>query len=408
MSTYKPYYTSDDLIESIKNRVAIPVDQITYSDTDILRFANEEMFISQIPSIIQYHEEYFVEYQIVPIKANKDAYDIPTRAIGMRLRDVFYSDNQIDPGKEFGNLVEMTRIDLDDLPYWQSSSVNDHSIAKFMLKGNKVVLIPGAGPNPTGYLVFSYFMRPNQLVPNDRAAIIESFTKLVTVNNATLSSGDTLSIGSTIFEAGVDFAIGGSSIITASNLVGAINASGIATASNGSPSSAQVIIDYDDVTEEFLSSSTGMVVDSRIALKVDQVPSHFAASGKMDLLQTLPGHRTKKIDTTLQMISSDLLFFNSTDIDPELIIGDYVCSANEAIIPQIPPDLHNGLAERASARILASLGDLEGLEASNQKIAEIEARQATLLDQRVDGAPIKISSRTSVLGVTKRRFRRRF
>jgi len=47
--------------------------------------------------------------------------------------------------------------------------------------------------------------------------------------------------------------------------------------------------------------------------------------------------------------------------------------SNQCIIPQIPPELHSGLAERTAARILASLGDMSGLQASNAKIQELES-----------------------------------
>jgi hypothetical protein len=80
-----------------------------------------------------------------------------------------------------------------------------------------------------------------------------------------------------------------------------------------------------------------------------------------------------------------------------LIPGDYICLANECIIPQIPPDLHNGLAERTSARILAALGDQAGLQASNQKIAEIEQRQGNLMSTRDDGNVQKVNGRHSLL-----------
>ena len=81
--------------------------------------------------------------------------------------------------------------------------------------------------------------------------------------------------------------------------------------------------------------------------------------------------------------------------------------ANECIIPQIPPDLHNALAERTAARILAAIGDTEGLGVANAKLQEIEARQGTLLDGRVEGAPQKITARHSLLRYGKMGTRKR-
>lgn len=52
----KPYYTSNTLIESVKRRMAFPIAQVTFSNEDILALANEELFLAQVPSIMQFHE----------------------------------------------------------------------------------------------------------------------------------------------------------------------------------------------------------------------------------------------------------------------------------------------------------------------------------------------------------------
>src|SRR5690348_4097049 len=107
-----PYYSSNTLIEAVKRNIAFPIAQATFSEEDILRFADEEMFLEQVPSIMQYHEEYFVFNEEVPLVANQTRYPIPKRAIGMKLRDLFYKDTQ-------GQLVEMSRINPDDKSYMQ-------------------------------------------------------------------------------------------------------------------------------------------------------------------------------------------------------------------------------------------------------------------------------------------------
>lgn len=86
---FTPWMTSDDLIESIKRKISFPVYQTTFSDQDILDFATEELMISQVPSVMQFHEEFFVTTRDVTLKPNKTKYPIPDRAIGMKLRDLF-------------------------------------------------------------------------------------------------------------------------------------------------------------------------------------------------------------------------------------------------------------------------------------------------------------------------------
>jgi hypothetical protein len=77
------------------------------------------------------------------------------------------------------------------------------------------------------------------------------------------------------------------------------------------------------------------------------------------------------------------------------------------IIPQIPSDLHNALAERTCARILAAIGDQQGLQVNMAKIAEINQSQNYLIDNRVEGAPVKINTKNSPLYWNKRITRRR-
>ena len=69
--------------------------------------------------------------------------------------------------------------------------------------------------------------------------------------------------------------------------------------------------------------------------------------------------------------------------------------------------LYNMLAEKTAARILASLGDQAGLAMANEKIKEMEYRQGGLLDDRVDGAPQKITARHSILRYFKMGVRKR-
>jgi len=429
----KPYYTSSDLIASIKRKIAMPLAQVTFTDDDILAFLNEELLLSQVPSVMMYHQEYFVYKVKVPLVTNVSRYPIPDRAIGLRLRDLFWSDAQ-------GNFFEMSRISSEDKAFFQRNIGANTAIHKFYLEGNDVVLTPSVVSTPTGYLNFFIFLRPNQLVKDEYAAIVENFIQQVTVDNASLSVGDSITVylnmqGVTPVEytftavsgspGTFEFLIGANSIATATNLANAISAAGISnlTATNGTPSTAVVSIKTNDVTIQIQSSnSSGLNNDpNRFYIEFDKVPSSISVNGLVDFLQTKPGHKTYVYDIPVVSVNGTILGFNRDDLLVDVSsgtgqnegiismeVGDYICAANECIIPQIPPDLHNGLAERAAARILASLGDQQGLSVVTNKIGEIESRQGTLLDSRVDGAPQKISSRHGLLRYLKQGPRRRF
>lgn len=394
-----PWMTSTDIIESIKRKISFPISQNTFTEADILRFANEEMMISQVPSVMEFHEEYFVTYSDTTLEQNVNRYPIPDRAIGMKLRDIFYVDQS-------GNLFEMTRVSSEDRAFYQRNIAANEQIYKFYMEGNDVVLANTLITSPTGSLRFVFFLRPNQLVPNDRAAIITNFVETITVVNASVVAGGTVTIDGQVFTAVSgspstnEFQIGGSSIITATNLKTAINTNGIVSADNGSPSTDTITLLYSDLSLEFTTSNTAaFIIPDSQGIQFDQVPSNITETSLVDFLQTKPGHRTKAYDVVVpsNSISGMVIDFDAADVPSTLIVGDYICSANECIIPQIPPDLHNGLAERACARILAALGDQAGLQMSMAKIQEIEHRQGNLLDDRVEGAPQKIVARHSIL-----------
>jgi DNA-directed RNA polymerase subunit beta' len=55
---------------------------------------------------------------------------------------------------------------------------SDSNEARLAYENNYIVLAPATGANPVGTLVVSYFLRPNQLVADERAAISNAFSKL--------------------------------------------------------------------------------------------------------------------------------------------------------------------------------------------------------------------------------------
>lgn len=433
-----PWYTSDKLIAAVKRKIIFPVSQNTFTEDDILAFANEEMFISQVPAVMQYHEEYFVYRVQIPLITNVSRYAIPDRSIGMKLRDLFWSDSS-------GNYFEMTRISSDDKAFFQRNIGANQALHKFYLENNDVVLTPSVVGDPTGNLNFFVFLRPNQLVRDSRARIFTAFTQdltltsipvvgdkiEITLNNQSTSPTGYVFTAVSAFPSAFEFQIGATIAATATNLQAAINAAGI-TNVTALVDGNTVVVTYKDITASFASypvSVDSFSIEPLIGFKINTTyEGLFVVGDLVDFLQTKPGHRTYSYDVKVQAVGNrkegdeDVHYFKVTKTDlytyysngynfqpaiSNIQIGDYVCLANESIIPQIPPDLHNTLAERTAARILAALGDTEGLQAANAKLQEIEVRQGTLLDGRVEGAPQKITARHSLLRYGKMGTRKR-
>lgn len=412
MADLNPWLDSDSLIAAIKRKISFPIFQTTFSEEDVLAFATEEMMISQVPSVLSVHEEYYTYEVEVPIVTNKKKYSIPERAIGMKLRDVFFKDSN-------GNLFEMTRIAQDDRGFFQRNTGTNQSISKYFLQGNDIVLSYDGVVNNGGSLLFIYFIRPSRLVKNNRAATIDYFTKSVTVNNASIVAGDTVTINGIVFTAVAaaptvfQFLIGPTSVATAENLAGAVVTSGIIlSATTGSPSTNVVKLGYEDIeTTVSVSNPTGTVLQQTQGIEFESVPSNIVDGSVIDFLQTRPGHKIKKIDIKLSAgsISANNISFQSSSIPTDIVVGDYICLANECIIPYLPTDLHTALAERTCARILAAIGDQQGLASVNEKIADIEVRQGNILNNRVEGSIVKVRTRNSLIALGKiSTVRRRF
>lgn len=169
--------TSSLLIQSVKRRAMIPTNQNTFTDEDFLAFANEEVSMGLLPTILRVHEDYLLHTQEIPLVKGKFEYNIPHRAIGNKLRDVGIKDTN-------GNVFEMTRIGIGDLS--QYSNRVGSRLDAFYVKNNKIVLAPTGDSPESGFLLMSFYLRPNEMVDENRIGTITNINKntgVISVNN---------------------------------------------------------------------------------------------------------------------------------------------------------------------------------------------------------------------------------
>lgn len=157
---------SSKLVRSIKRRAAVPVDQKTFTDQDLLEMATEEMSLFLIPYLNQGQEEYLIYQEDDSIVSGQDTYSIPYRAQGNKLRDLQYVDNS-------GNVIaELSRISMEELvdhKYNYKSEVSD----LFYIQNNKIKLVnesPGSNISLRKY----FYIRPNSIVEEKRVGKIQS------------------------------------------------------------------------------------------------------------------------------------------------------------------------------------------------------------------------------------------
>lgn len=442
MAGVKPYYTTNSLISSIKLRIMFPTSQSTLTYNDILTMINEELQLSAVPAIRELHEEYFVyKCPPTPLVNGISRYPIPNRAQGMAVRDINWSDTS-------GNFFKMSRIAPEEKSFFQQNVGSNQAIGKYYVEGNEIIITPQVSTGATGSLNFFIYLRPNYLVRDDRAAVIQGFQKaLVVSDNSQISVGDTIIITTgnqtnapiaslltaVASSPGLhEFEIGATAAITAANINTAINDLGLEDVSC-TVSASIATVGYSDITTSFSVASSGVTVDNtNIYIHFDNLATTYTdpetditetlydVANTVDFLQTDPGHRTYTYDIKLrQILPNNVGKFKATDLQTwvnnssggpqkyvSVQVGDYICLSNECIIPQIPPELHSKLAEMVAARILMAIGDKEGLAVSMGKLAEMDKQQAALIGQRVESSVPKVFNQFSLLRLGKRGRRR--
>ena len=157
------------------------------------------------------------------------------------------------------------------------------------------------------------------------------------------------------------------------------------------------------VSEDRVATVSSFDADTGV-ITVNSVPEVFTTSEEFDIYQFKSPHRPMKIDLTATAIDTvgNTITFATTDIPDDLEVGDHIALAEESIIPQIPSEQHVVLSHRIASRILESQGDIQGLQAANSKLQEMERKSDTLIDNRVENSPQKAVNRHSILMTTIR------
>lgn len=144
---------------------------------------------------------------------------------------------------------------------------------------------------------------------------------------------------------------------------------------------------------------------------VNNIPDNFNTNIKYDFYKSESPSAILSIDLipTAISVATNSIAFPTTSIPDDLEIGDHLAQACEAIIPQIPSELHSMLAQMVACRVLESMGDTQGLQNALVKLQQMENAAGMLVDNRIDDAPQKIVNRHGLVrtAVFSKRFNRR-
>lgn len=379
--------TSDKLIKSIRRRAFIPRSQETFTNEDFLEMASEEINIGLMSYIIRVHEEYCVYYEDIPIETDKKRYKIPYRAQGNKLRDAALVD-------ENGNFYEMHRLSLDEASDF-AGPYNYQFKNCFYLQNNDLILATDEISNYSAVRMF-FYLRPSTLVINKRAATIQNITSTTEIDSINPSSGSITNISvdtnTVITSNNHGLSNGDRVLISSSNSTPSID--GAHTVSIVDTNSFSIPI---NVTVSGNSGSWQKALDVNV-LSFTTMPEHFSSSFLFDVCSDTSPNIVLKYD----MKSNNIDFVTNTLSIPisnfnEFEVGNYITIAEESIVPNIPTELHPILAQRVAVACLEAMGDEQNKQSAERKLALMEKDGLALLDNRVEGAPIKIKNRHSTL-----------
>lgn len=170
-------YTTTELLTAIERQSFSPVNQSTFSTTDILSLADEVIKSHILPAILATREEYYISYYDHSLVSGTTAYAIPPRAVGMLAREIQYIDSA-------GNITNLTRVSVDRLHLISPVTTSAQPEA-FYLRGDDVVVLPTPSAS-SGSLRIYFAVRPGDLIAAASGAVISAIntsTNIVTVSS---------------------------------------------------------------------------------------------------------------------------------------------------------------------------------------------------------------------------------
>jgi len=184
-------YNTTDLLTAIKKRGFIPTSQQTFTDTDILRLATEELQGNIMPWIVKYDQGYYAKKVAITLVDGQHSYKIPDRAAFRKIKDLYVVTSD-------GDVITLPKIHSTQTEFYGGSSPLPQA---FYTEGDNIVLVPRVS-SPTLNLEMVIFFRPNKLVAASRVRTVSSFTSsTITINTSSAPSHMTTSVKYDVIDA---------------------------------------------------------------------------------------------------------------------------------------------------------------------------------------------------------------
>jgi hypothetical protein len=136
-------FTCAGLIEQVKRKSSIPDNQTLYTDSDLIKFLNEELQNKIVPYIASIMEDYFLAEKSYTADGNTKEYFIPPDSIGNKIKSVSIWNDSVQ-------LNQQPRLDYNNLV---------STVSGYYIFNNKIVFYPKAIMSNT--IKIAYYKRPN-------------------------------------------------------------------------------------------------------------------------------------------------------------------------------------------------------------------------------------------------------
>ena len=184
-------WTTIQLIKEVKRQGSVPTNQSLYSDQDFVDAFSECLETRIVPSILRTREELFVTEQDFVLGPGLTEFEIPSRAIGSRVRSV----ELIDQNGQLAKHVK--RYDPMSAKKYRFDQYRLGSL-QYYFKNNKIVLNQEVTDTNLTMRV-SYYRRPSRLartVSAGRITAVDAGASTITVDNvpASFVAGATIDV----------------------------------------------------------------------------------------------------------------------------------------------------------------------------------------------------------------------
>ncbi len=160
-------YTSAANILSVKRRAMLPTSQQLYGDVEIVKILTEELHADIAPMLMSVREDYMLHYFDQAINTGVNVYEIPTRAIGTKLKDAVLLNSN-------GFEISIQRLEPGQIKHqwWTGQTGMYNRRVGFFFEDDQIRLFPDTQNLDTYTLRMKYFRRPNNVIQTTEAAQI--------------------------------------------------------------------------------------------------------------------------------------------------------------------------------------------------------------------------------------------